>query len=143
MLIGWQASLWGSRSTIASCVLFVASFWWALSSSKNYHRSLPQIVVQNAAAEKAKPDPEFSATITPGDAEIERGSRLVVEATFAKDVPADATLIVSEIDGKERDRIPMRLTVDEKVFGGMIAKVDKDARYHVEFGDGKSKQHTM
>jgi hypothetical protein len=37
----------------------------------------------------------------------------------------------------------MRLTVDEQVFGGMIAKVDKDARYHVEFGDGKSKQHTI
>lgn len=143
ILIGWQASLWGSRSTIASCVLFVASFWWALSSSKNYHRSLPQIVAQNPAAEKATPAPELSATISPGDTEIERGSRLVVEASFAKDVPADATLIISELDGKERDRIPMRLTVDEKVFGGMIAKVDKDARYHIEFGDGKSKQHTI
>jgi hypothetical protein len=100
-----------------------------------------------AAAEVAKlphePSPELTATIIPGDTEIERGSRLVVEAMFAKDVPADATLIVSEIDGKERDRIPMRLTVDEQVFGGMIAKVDKDARYHVEFGKGKSKLHTI
>ena len=68
---------------------------------------------------------------------------MIVEATFTKDVPAEAALVVTELDGKERDRIPMRLTVDEKVFGGLIAKVDKDARYRVEFGDSKSKEHTI
>jgi len=143
ILIGWKASLWGSRTTIAACLMFVLSFWWALSSSKNYHRNLSQIAVEKATAKPTAPAPELSATLTPGDTEIERGSRLIVEAKFAKDVPAEATLIVTEPDGKERERIPMRLTVDEQVFGGMIAKVDVDARYHVEFGNGKSKQHTI
>lgn len=141
-LIGWRGALWGSRSMIATAILLVTCI--VLSTRAIWqHDHRPKQVAQKAAVEPATPAPELSATITPGDTEIERGTRLVVEAKFAKEVPADATLIVSELDGKERDRIPMRLTVDEQVFGGMIAKVDKDARYHVEFGGGKSKQHTI
>ena len=141
MIIGWRNILWGSRSLITATVLLISSVILAnraLWRNKDHLRLAEQKTV-----EVQTPAPEFFATITPGDTEIERGSRLVVEAAFAKDVPADATLIVSELDGKELDRIPMRLTVDEKVFGGMITKVDKDARYHVEFGDDKSKQHTI
>jgi hypothetical protein len=141
MIVGWRNILWGSRSLITATVLLISSVILvnrALWRNKDLRK-----VAEQKTVEIKTPAPEFSATITPGDTELERGSRLVVEAKFAKDVPADATLIISELDGKERDRIPMRLTVDEQVFGGMIAKVDKDARYHVEFGDGKSKQHTI
>ncbi len=140
MLLGWQRKVWTTPLIILAALICanVAVLWM---------NRVEQFYARAKVTVEAKPEgqsaPELSATITPGDTEIERGSRLVVEATFAKEVPADATLIISELDGKERDRIPMRLTVDEKVFGGMIAKVDKDARYHVEFGDGKSKQHTI
>jgi hypothetical protein len=141
MLVGWRNILWGSRSLIIATVLLISSvilFNLALWKNKDH-----LMIAEKKTVEVQTPAPEFSATLTPGDTEIERSSRLVVEATFAKDAPVDATLIVSELDGKELDRIPMRLTVDEKVFGGMIAKVDKDARYHVEFGEGKSRQHTI
>jgi hypothetical protein len=140
ILLGWQRKVWTQP-----LILFMALLCANLTVS--VQQRVEQYYARPAAAEVAEiphePAPEFSATITPGDTELERGSRLVVEATFAKEVPAGATLIISELDGKERDSIPMRLTVDEQVFGGMIAKVDKDARYHVEFGDGKSKQHTI
>lgn len=85
----------------------------------------------------------FEATLTPGDAEVERGSRLIIEARFNGPVPAEATLVVSEPDGKVRDRLPMRLTVDEQVYGGLISKVDADTKYHVEFANQKSKEHTI
>jgi hypothetical protein len=141
LLIGWRETVWGSRAAIVSCLLFVLSFFSADRAIRQHHRQAS--IAKRPAVRTVTQPPILSATLTPGDTEIERGSRLVVEATFAKEVPADATLIVSELDGRERDRLPMRLTVDEQVFGGMIAKVDKDARYHVEFGDGKSKQHTV
>jgi hypothetical protein len=86
---------------------------------------------------------EFKAILTPGDAEVERNSRLIIEARFDGPVPADAMLIVSEADGKIRDRLPMRLTVDEQVFGGLIDKVERDTKYHVEFAHQKSQQHTI
>ena len=95
---------------------------------------------KNEASPKAT---EFKAILTPGDAEVERNSRLIIEARFDGPVPADAMLIVTEADGKIRDRLPMRLTVDEQVFGGLIAKVERDTKYHVEFANQKSQQHTI
>jgi len=99
-------------------------------------------VVKGQIEDEAKPT-EFKATLNPGDAEIERGTHLIVEARFNGPVPADATLVVSEVDGKERERLPMRLTVDEQVYGGMINKVERDTKYHVEFADQKSETHTL
>jgi hypothetical protein len=95
---------------------------------------------KNEAAPKTT---EFKAILTPGDTEVERGSRLIIEARFDGPVPADAMLIVSEADGKIRDRLPMRLTVDEQVFGGLFDKVERDTKYHVEFAHQKSQQHTI
>ncbi len=139
-LLGWQRKVW-TRPLIIFMAILCANLAVRVQQRVEQHYSRP--VATELAKLPDEPSPEFAATIAPGDTEIERGSRLVVEATFAKEVPADATLIVSELDGKERDRIPMRLTVDEQVFGVMIAKVDKDARYFVEFGEGKSKQHSI
>jgi hypothetical protein len=85
----------------------------------------------------------FTATLTPGDAEVERNSRVIIEARFTGPVPADATLVTTDLDGTERDRQPMRLTVDGQVFGGMIAKADRHTRYHVEFAGEKSAAHTL
>ncbi len=99
-------------------------------------------MAKSQAEEEAKPT-EFKATLTPGDAEIERGTHLIVEARFNGPVPADAMLVVSEADGKERERLPMRLTVDEQVYGGMINKVERDAKYRVEFAEQKSQTHTI
>jgi hypothetical protein len=100
-------------------------------------------IVKNQKDEEAAKPTEFKATLTPGDAEIERGSRLIIEARFNGPVPADATLVVSEADGKEKERLPMRLTVDEQVYGGMINKVERDTKYHVEFAEQKSQMHTI
>lgn len=85
----------------------------------------------------------FTATLTPGDAEVERNSRVIIEARFTGPVPADATLVTTDLDGTERERQPMRLTVDGQVFGGMIAKADRHTRYHVEFAGEKSAPHTL
>ncbi len=96
-----------------------------------------------SAEETAGVTPAFTAALTPGDTEVERGSRLVVEARFTGSVPADATLVITQPDGSERERLPMRLTVDEQVFGGLISKVDRDSKYHVEFSGQKSQAHTI
>lgn len=85
----------------------------------------------------------FKATLTPGDTEVERNARLVIEAHFEGAVPADATLVLSELDGKERERQPMRLTVDGQVYGGLLAKVTQDTLYHVEFAGQKTAQHRI
>lgn len=102
-----------------------------------------QIAAKKAEEVASKPT-DFKVALTPGDAEVERGSRLIIEARFDGPVPADAILVVSDAaDGKVRDQLPMRLTVDGQVFGGFINKVERDTKYHVEFANQKSQQHTL
>ncbi|WP_395752069.1 hypothetical protein [Prosthecobacter sp.] len=100
------------------------------------------VVKAEQQQDSAKPT-EFKATLNPGDTELERGTNLIVEAKFNGPVPADAVLVVSDADGKERERLPMKLTVDAQVYGGMISKIDHDTKYHAEFAGQKSEMHTV
>jgi hypothetical protein len=135
---GMRGTNWGLGF---AAVLCFAAVWFMVMNRPR--ASAPEAIAASAAAEAEKAAPQFSATVTPGDTEVERGSRLIVEARFEKEAPAGATLIVTEPDGAERERVPMRLTVDEKVFGALIARVDKDAKYRVEFGAGKSPDYAI
>jgi hypothetical protein len=99
----------------------------------------PEIAATEVAKAVEKPASTYTVEVTPGDTEIEKGSRLVVEAKFAQDVPPDAVLVVSDANGAERQRLPMKPTVDAKVFGGMVGNVRDDGLYRVEFDGHKSK----
>lgn len=129
------------RALVGACLTAVVFLGTEIALRVQAHRS-QEVAVQKKTEEPAKPT-EFKATLTPGDTELERGMQLIVEARFNGPVPADATLVVSEADGQERERLPMRLTVDEQVYGGMIHKVARDTKYHVEFGGQKSEVHTI
>jgi len=131
-----------TRAAVGAVIAIIAFLATDVALRLQSRRGSKAEIVKAQTEEEAKPT-EFQATLTPGDAELERGSRLIIEARFNGPVPADATLVVSEADGKERERLPMRLTVDEQVFGGMINKVERDAKYHVEFAGQKSQVHTL
>lgn len=131
------------RALMTACVATVALLLTEIGVRLNGPQRKGREQVAKVEGEQNKEATTFTATLTPGDTEVERGSRLVVEARFTGPVPTDATLVIRELDGKERDRLPMRLTVDEQVFGGLIAKVDRDAKYHVEFSEQKSQEHTV
>lgn len=131
-----------TRALVAAWIAVIAFLITDVALRLQARRGSKAEIVKTQAEEEAKPT-EFQATLTPGDAELERGSRLIIEARFNGPVPADATLVVSEADGKESERLPMRLTVDEQVYGGMINKVERDAKYHVEFAGQKSQVHTL
>jgi hypothetical protein len=77
--------------------------------------------------------------VTPGDAEVERGGRLIVEARFTGAVPAEAVIVLQNMDGTERSRFPLNRTVEASLFGGVITDLQSDALYHIEFAGGKSK----
>lgn len=133
--INWQMAL----ADVVAC-LALAGIVYAFWPQPN---ATLETLAQEVAPVPIETPTDFEVTLSPGDVEIERGSRVIVEAKFGQATPAEATLVLCEIEGQERERIPMRLTVDEQVFGGLIAKVDKDTRYHVEFGEGRSKVHTL
>ncbi len=136
----WADELTASQARRAKVLLgfSLLAFVFAGANSLLRPKSDHNVIADEARAvvekEKVK---SFELSVTPGDAEVEKGSRLIVEAKFAQDVPENATLVVTDATGEDR-RFPMRLTVDQKVFGGMITRIERDSQYRIEHGDGKS-----
>lgn len=106
-------------------------------------------------AEAAETDPDspltdplapYEIAVNPGDTEVERGSRLIVEAKFGEArIPPEATLSLREPagDGPELGRVPLRPGLDESVFAGILTKVDRDAVYRIEFDGDRSDEYRI
>ncbi|MBI3416131.1 MAG: hypothetical protein HY043_12605 [Verrucomicrobia bacterium] len=72
-------------------------------------------------------------TVSPGDAEVERGNAVAVLARFQGRLPADVTLIV-HADAKPEQRIPLAKSLADPIFGTSIPEVTTDLTYAVEYG---------
>lgn len=72
--------------------------------------------------------------VSPGDAEVERGTKLVVEARFAGGAPGEAILEWLDGSGEQvEERFEMRRSLDDPVYGAVMPRVDRDGRYRVVF----------
>lgn len=133
---------WAAVSRALALLLLLGSYSWFV---RDYIQGRRQLLAQPADGSQKQADEksEFRITVTPGDVEVEKGSRLIVEARFAKDVPADAAIVMTDAQKGESWRIPMRLTVDQQVFGGLIANIERDSQYRVEFADGSSPEYQI
>ena len=136
----WADELTASQARRAKVLLgfSLLAFVFAGANSLLRPKSDHNVIADEArvVVEKEKVK-SFELSVTPGDAEVEKGSRLIVEAKFAQDIPESATLVVTDASGALQ-RLPMRLTVDQQVFGGMITRIERDSQYRIEHGDGKS-----
>jgi hypothetical protein len=79
----------------------------------------------------------FTIDIEPGDAEVERGSSLLVLARITGSLPNEGTLVYSSPEAKgDETRIPLNRSLNDPVFGARIAQVQIPLEYHVEL-DGQ------
>ena len=82
---------------------------------------------------------EWEILVEPGNVELERGTSLVVVARFPGQIPAAAELIAVDQDG-ETTRVPLRKSLEDPMFGGRIATVERDLTYHISFDGQKSEE---
>lgn len=78
-------------------------------------------------------------TVTPGDAELERGESLVVMARFGGPVPSSVNLVVREPDGSTR-RLPLVKSLSDPMFGGTVPAVSSDLFYKIEYDDEQTRE---
>lgn len=125
---------WGQ---FLALVAFVASLWILLGEAPvgGPPEGAPPL------AETPAEDPAVSVRVEPGEVELEKGSRLVVEATFSGPAPASATLVHRHAGGETR--IPMQVGLDDRVFSSLLAKVDTDGSYRVEYGGDRSEDYPI
>lgn len=75
--------------------------------------------------------------VEPGDAEIERGSDVVISVRFANEVP-DEAWIDSEYKTGEKARHAMRRSLKDPLFGGYLRNLQIDQSYRIDYLTGAS-----
>jgi hypothetical protein len=80
---------------------------------------------------------EYRLRVEPGDVELERGTALPVMARFGGKLPEQVTLVASAADGTLQE-LPLSKSLKDPLFGGRIASVASDLKYHVRFDDRQS-----
>lgn len=129
------AAGWGQ---FLALVAFVASLWFLLGEAP-----LGRVGEKSGdvLAETPETKPALEIRVTPGDVEIEKGSRLVIEANFTGRAPSAATLIHRHAGGETK--IPMQAGLDDQVFSTMLPKVDTDGRYLVAYETASSDEYAI
>lgn len=81
-------------------------------------------------------------TVTPGDAEVERGTTLVISARFSTKPPAEAALVFVSASGKT-SRILLERHLTDPVFGASMAEVSEAGIYHIEYENEKTRDFKL
>lgn len=123
----------GHLALLSAGVFAFSLVWTAMNVMRSLHRDR-----QNAEGPAATGPAAYHVAVAPGDAEVERGARLIVEARFKDRAPGEASLLLLEADGSSRAKQSLNRTVDGNVFGGVITDIKTDTAYRVEFEGGAS-----
>lgn len=128
---------WGQ---FAALVAFCLTAWFLLGSVPD-----PNSVADKPAAPETPAEvSESQIAVTPGDVELEKGSRLIIEAKFSGKLPPTAMLVLeSGKDVKSTQKIPMQGGLDDSVFSALIPSVDHDATYTIQFSENQSQAYAI
>ncbi len=73
-------------------------------------------------------------SVTPGTTEVEKGSKLVVEARFEGVVPNEAAIeLVSAESDELLASIPMKRVMEDPAYGAVIPNIDEPVRYRIAY----------
>lgn len=94
---------------------------------------------------------QTTITVKPGNAEIERGTNLLVVARFDGPVPAEAQLVAAEVategiandGGPVQQTTPMTRSLDDPVFGGSLVEVNQPLEYFVAYAGRQSETYRI
>lgn len=125
---GWQMAL--AHVAQAAALLVLASVWFEAEQAGPRFASMDR---KEASA---------GVTVTPGDAEIERGETFVVMARFGDVVPGNVRMIVQQSGQPERI-VSLVKSLADPVFGGTLTNVAEDFRYRIAFGEQTSREYSV
>ncbi len=83
-------------------------------------------------------------TVTPGDANLERGDTLVVLARFKGPLPATVNLVIDSATGgpghpRSNARIPLVKSLADPMFGGSVPEVTTNFEYYIAYAGGRTR----
>ncbi|WP_397568399.1 hypothetical protein [Schlesneria sp. T3-172] len=111
-----------------------------LMATQGANRSAAAISSSDRAVENVAG--ELPVTVEPGDAELERGSSLLVLARFQGTPPADVHVIWKGEDGNET-RLALAKSLDDPVFASRLPVVKEDISYRIDFDGNQTKDYRI
>ena len=142
----WVRKVSGSKLAAAgwgqffALVAFCAAAWLLLGQ-------VPQrgAFVADPDTTTTEPEPQtitdIEVAVSPGDVEIEKGSRLIIEATFIGRAPGEAMVVLTT--DKDERRVPMNVGLDDTVFSALVPKVDAGGTYRITFEESGSDEFAI
>ncbi|HEX42595.1 MAG TPA: hypothetical protein ENN81_11155 [Phycisphaerales bacterium] len=130
----WTASVPLVRLLIAdvgafAAMLFVLAMVWPAGGMPGAREGE---TTSTRKGETPSPRGGWQVSVTPGDAEVEAGSPVVVLTRFDGRLPASATLVYTP-KGSSSQRIVLNKNLEDPVFGGVIPSVPGNTVYRVEY----------
>jgi hypothetical protein len=119
-----------AQAAHAFALIALISVLYALNQATSHHGSVFASMIGG------------NVTVTPGDTQVERGTGLVVAARFGGNPPAEATLVVNCVGGKQ-SRIPMARRLADPIFGASVPEISEAGVYHVEYRDKKTPEYKI
>ncbi len=108
---------------------------------------LQSIDTPERVASTASPSavPALAIEVKPGDTEVEKGAKLIVEARFPDSVPETATVeLLDAASGETLGRtFEMRRALEDPVFAAVVPSVEQPVRYRVVHGVGTSETFSV
>ncbi len=81
-------------------------------------------------------------TVVPGNAEIERGTSLLISVRYEGEVPSNVSMLCSTVGGSEV-RISMERSLKDPIFAGWLQRVDEDTLYRIESDEALSDEFKL
>jgi hypothetical protein len=123
------------RQLAALCMfLAVCSYVWPASAQRSAFDRQANVVGANAEGDQP--------TVEPGDAELERGSSLLVLTRFAGQPPASVNLAWQPANGIAV-ATPLTKSLDDPVFAGRLPAVDQDLTYRIDYDGHQTRDYKV
>ena len=136
-VVPWSKLVTAHLAHVIAFVLFVGTIF-VLNERSHPHATVASVQPDALVETHAE---SFELIVEPGDAEVERGTGLLVMARFGDALPLEATLVY-EVAG-EKQRLAMTKPLEDAVFGGRVSEVNEPLTYHVEYADKTSETYNV
>ena len=131
----WASLVPSWQLVMAPLVGFLSLFGWMIAMIGLVGFAIPhEGDTAIAFSDLAIDSQELTIAVEPGNAEVERGTSLLVLARFGDSIPTNADLIYVNEAGEEVS-VSMSKSLDDPVFGARIPTVQSPLSYRVEYAD--------
>ncbi|MGY8688803.1 MAG: hypothetical protein ACKVHP_13850, partial [Verrucomicrobiales bacterium] len=138
-----RASRWARRAAALVVFLPLVLGFSKFGPSGMIPQSMKSSDTLDESVAQSESIPDEAVEVAPGNAEVEKGSRLPISALFGKGmIPVEANLLYGT-DEASLQTLPMVKSLEDPLFGVILPEVNEDFVYQIGFGEKKTETYKI